>query len=103
MLNYGVTNESARRQEDDTTGQGQMMGVTGLLRNPRNRLYLATLVAAMPFLISFAFYVSQFSFTGQFVIGILCGLCIQGVYMLYSLHRKYQRKHRVRDGYRMII
>ncbi|KAG0617318.1 hypothetical protein M758_5G181100 [Ceratodon purpureus] len=93
MLNYGATNETARRKEDDAeTGQGQMMGVTGLLRNPRNRLYLATLVAATPFLITFSFYVSQFSFLGQFVIGALCGLCIQGVYMLYSLHRKHQRK-----------
>jgi hypothetical protein len=69
-----------------------MLGVTGLLRNPRNRLYLATLVAATPFMISFSFYVSQFSFLGQFVIGLLCGLCIQGVYLLYTMHRKHQRK-----------
>jgi hypothetical protein len=87
MMNYGVANEMARRKEDDSaTGQGQGMGVVGLLRNPRNRLYLATLVAATPFLVSFAFYVSQFSFHGQFIIG---------VYMLYTLHRNYQRKRKV--------
>lgn len=95
-MNYGVTNEMARRKEDDgATGQGRSMGVVGLLRNPRNRLYLATLVAATPFLVSFAFYVSQFSFYGQFIIGVLCGLCVQGVYMLYTLHRNYQRKRKV--------
>jgi hypothetical protein len=93
MANYGVTNQTASRREDDTNrNSSQMLGVTGLLRNPRNRLYLATLVASAPFLISFSFYVSQFSFKGQFLIGSLCGLCIQGVYFLYCLHRTHQRK-----------
>lgn len=96
VLNYRATNQSARRKEDDTSaGQGAFLGVTGLLRNPRNRLYLATLVAATPFVMSFSFYVSQFSFSGQFIIGVLCGLCIQAVYMLYTMHRKHQRKSKV--------
>lgn len=100
MVNYGVTNQAARRKEDDAVNpSGQALGVTGLLRNPRNRLYLATLVAAMPFLISFIFYVSQFSVFSQFIIGILCGLCVQGMYLLYCLHRTYQRKRKVRSSF----
>jgi hypothetical protein len=96
FANYGVSNEAARRREDDTANpSGQTLGVVGLLRNPRNRLYLATAVAATPFLLSFTFYTSQFSFFGQFIIGILCGLCVQGVYLLYALHRKHQRKSKV--------
>lgn len=96
IANYGVTNEAAKRKEDDTVNtSGQGLGVIGMLRNPRNRLYLATLVAATPFVVSFCFYLTQFSVFGQFVIGILCGLCVQGVYLLYALHRKHQRKGKV--------
>jgi len=96
MANYGATNQAARRREDDADmNASQGLGVMALLRNPRNRLYLATAVAATPFLISFSFYVMQFSFLGQFLIGILCGLCMQGVYLLYCLHRTHQRKSRV--------
>ena len=95
VANYGVSNQAARRKEDDSATSGQALGITGLLRNPRNRLYLATLIAITPFLVSFSLYVSQFSFLGQFIIGILCGLCVQGMYYLYCLHRKQQRKHLV--------
>jgi hypothetical protein len=87
-----------RKEEEEeakaVSAKSQMLGITGLLRNPRNRLYLATVVAATPFAVSFSFYVSQFSFFGQFVIGSLCGLAMQGVFLLYSLHRTHQRKSR---------
>ncbi|XP_024367897.1 synaptotagmin-5 isoform X2 [Physcomitrium patens] len=102
--NERLADESARREDDDSkTSNSGSMGVVGMLKNPRNRMYLATLVAATPFMISFTFYVSQFSFFGQFVIGICCGLCLQGVYMLYSLHRKHQRKRKTLQVAQMAI
>jgi hypothetical protein len=86
-----------RRREDDDVEKhsAHVLGVIELLRNPRNRLYLVTLVAATLFLIPFNFYVSQFSIGGQFVIGVMCGLFIQGVYLFYCVHRTHQRRRKV--------
>ncbi|KAG0569737.1 hypothetical protein M758_6G108800 [Ceratodon purpureus] len=95
MGNHGETKGSARRSDDDgEKNSSQMLGVIELLKNPRNRLYLVSLVTITLFLIPFNFYVSQFSICGQFVIGILCGLFIQGVYFLYCLHRTHQRRRK---------
>jgi hypothetical protein len=70
-------------------------GVIKMLRNVRIRLYMATTIAALPFMVSFALYVSLFSFFGQFVIGFLCGLCVEFAYLLLNLHRTHMRRHLV--------
>lgn len=94
LANYGASNEDAARKEDDS----RKSGTRGMLQNPKMRLYLATGIGSLPFLLSFMLYVSSFSFYGQLIIGILCGLLAEGVYFLFSLHRKHVRKSLVRDS-----
>ena len=93
--NFRADNQSARRKEDDSAKSTGSMNLSKMLKDPRIRLYMATAIGSLPFLLSFALYVSSFSFYGQFIIGFLCGLCVEGVYLLFSLHRTYARKHLV--------
>lgn len=97
VVNFRADNQSARRKEDDSAKSTGTMNLSKMLKNPRIRLYMATAVGSLPFLLSFGLYVSSFSFYGQFIIGFLCGLCVEGVYLLNSLHRTYARKHLVCD------
>jgi len=93
VANFRADNQSARRKEDDSAKSTGTMNLSKMLKNPRIRLYMATAIGSLPFLLSFFLYVSSFSFYGQFIIGFLCGLCVEGVYLLFSLHRTYARKH----------
>lgn len=97
VANFRADNQTARRKEDDSAKTTDTMNLSKMLKNPRIRLYMATAVGSIPFLLSFVLYVSSFSFYGQFIIGFLCGLCVEGVYLLFSLHRTYARKHLVCD------
>lgn len=87
---------STRRKGDDSRPT-KVIGVIKMLKNVRIRLYVATTIAALPFLVSFALYVSLFSFFGQFVIGFLCGLCVEFAYLLLNLHRNHVRRRLVCD------
>lgn len=89
---------SARRK-GDSSKPTKVNGVIKLLKNVRIRLYMATTIAALPFMVSFALYVSLFSFYGQFVIGFLCGLCVEFAYLLLNLHRTHMRRHLVCNFY----
>jgi hypothetical protein len=90
MANKKVGNDSSSNSKTS-----EMLGPIEMLQNPRLRLYIATALGGIPFLISGLLFVSSLSMVLQFIVGAIFGLLLMFSYQLIVLYRTHFRKVKV--------
>lgn len=93
--NHQMANKKAANDSSSNSKTSEMLGPIEMLQNPRLRLYIATALGAIPFLISGLLFVSSLSMVLQFIVGAIFGLLLMFSYQLIVLYRTHLRKVKV--------
>ncbi|CAM6044581.1 unnamed protein product [Sphagnum compactum] len=90
--NHQMANKEVGNDSSSNSKTSEMLGPIEMLQNPRLRLYIATALGGIPFLISGLLFVSSLSMVLQFIVGAIFGLLLMFSYQLIVLYRTHLRK-----------
>jgi hypothetical protein len=93
--NHQMANKKVGNDSSSNSKTSEMLGPIEMLQNPRLRLYIATALGGIPFLISGLLFVSSLSMVLQFIVGAIFGLLLMFSYQLIVLYRTHLRKVKV--------
>lgn len=93
--NHQMANEKEGNDSSSNSKTSEMLGPIEMLQNPRLRLYIATALGGIPFLVSGLLFVSSLSMVLQFIVGAIFGLLLMFSYQLIVLYRTHVRKVKV--------
>lgn len=93
--NHQMANKKVGNDSSSNSKTSEMLGPIEMLQNPRLRLYIATALGVIPFIISGLFFVSSLSMVLQFIVGAIFGLLLMFSYQLIVLYRTHLRKVKV--------
>jgi hypothetical protein len=93
--NHQMANKKVGNDSSSNSKTSEMLGPIEMLQNPRLRLYIATALGGIPFLISGLLFVSSLSMVLQFIVGAIFGLLLMFSYQLIVLYRTHFRKVKV--------
>jgi hypothetical protein len=93
--NHQMANKKVGNDSSSNSQTSEMLGPMEMLQNPRLRLYIASALGAIPFLISGLLFVSSLSMVLQFIVGAIFGLLLMFSYQLIVLYRTHLRKVKV--------